>query len=215
MTKQANPQQLESLYLDLPHVFNYSPTSNIQFATKAFTPININLEIVASDPTARSIVINKLLTETNNYDEVDYICGIESGGSYFASAIADKHKKKLILLRRRDKIEDLPISKLVGEIPPKGSRICLVDDVLSTGLTLSHACKFLKDLGCVIVEAKIIYSYGYEKEISKRLKLDISVISNYNTLINLAISRNIISTSDAQKLNKYVKTFKGFLARIK
>ncbi|MBP9817388.1 hypothetical protein KBC75_01350 [Candidatus Shapirobacteria bacterium] len=217
LKKQLFPknESLESIFLEYPNVFNYSPTASIQYATKAFTYINLNLEIIASDPKKRQIVVDKLLSETNNYSDIDYICGIESGGSYFASAIADRHQKKLIMLRRREKIENNNLSRLVGQFPPAGSRICLIDDVLSTGLTLFQAKKFFTDIGCSVIEAKIIYSYGFEKAISRELDLKISVISNYNNLIKIALEKKILTTKDTLKLNRYISSFKQYLTRKK
>ncbi|OGL54273.1 hypothetical protein A3K55_02420 [Candidatus Shapirobacteria bacterium RBG_13_44_7] len=215
MSQKQDPPSLEEIFLQCPKVFNYSPAGSIQYATKAFTPINLNLEIIACLPQYRQIVVDKLLTETNNYNQADYICGIESGGSYFASAIANAHKKKVIFLRRTEKIEGDIFSRVVGEIPLKDSRICLIDDVVSTGLTLLNAKKIFQQLGCTITEAKIIFSYGFDKDIEKQLKISITSISSYPKLITLAKRKGIVSEKEITKLDKYIHTFKHYLTQKK
>lgn len=201
---------LEQIFLTLPHIFNYSPDSSIQFATKAFTPININLEIITSDLKYRSQVIEKFKSIIPR--DVDYLCGIESGGSYFASTLANILKKKLILIRKEPKIENIPLSRLVGQTPPPNSKICLIDDVLSTGTTLFYTARFFEYLGCNVL-ARVIFSYGFDKTISEEIGIDIKTCSNFTDLLNLATNQKMITQKDKKILTRYVKNFRYYLTR--
>jgi orotate phosphoribosyltransferase len=206
----APSQSLEEIFLSLPHVFNFSKNSNIQFATKAFTPINLNLEIISAHPVYRQALIEKF--QKLIPPDVDYLCGIESGGSYFASTLANILNKKLILIRKEPKIENIPLSRLVGQTPPPNSRICLIDDVLSTGTTLFYTARFFEYLGCNVC-ARIVFSYGFDETISKEIGIDIQTCSKFCDLLTLATTQKLITPKDKKLLTKYVKGFENYLTR--
>lgn len=86
-----------------------------------------------------------------NWDEIDYVVGVESRGFILGSAMAIKFKKGFIPVRKKGKLPPPIIAEsydleygsdtLEMKINKKKSRILLVDDVLATGGTLKAALK--------------------------------------------------------------------------
>lgn len=198
---------LDEIILDTPGVFNYSAKADIQISPKVFTPIYLNLEILLSTPEIRQFTIAKL-AEIISPDS-DIICGIESGGSYFASAVADLLHKPLFLLRKHNKTDDY-LTRIVGHTPSPNQKICLVDDVFSSGHTVWKSTRYLKTFSPRF-EVCSVLSYGYDEYIGQLLGIKINSISHFPHLLKLAVQRQIIQPEDVQTINRYTATFKNFL----
>ncbi len=136
---------LKSLIRDVPHF----PKAGIIFK-------DITTLIKHGDAFYRSI---EELAARFDPERIDKILGIESRGFIFASALAYKWKKGVILVRKPGK---LPAQKLSQEYKleygtdaveihadavEKGERILIVDDLLATGGTVEAALKLVEKLG--------------------------------------------------------------------
>ena len=71
----------------------------------------------------------------------------------------------------------------VGNLPEKGDSIVVIDDVIDSGNTISKPVSQLKEIGCK-VRAVILFSYWWNKQISRNLDIDITVLSNIEELID-------------------------------
>ena len=101
---------------------------------------------------------------------IDKIAAIESRGFIFASVLAYKLKKGLILVRKEGKLPSKTISKgysleygkekleMHTDSINKGDRILIIDDLLATGGTVEASCKMVEELGgnveeiCFLIE---------------------------------------------------------------
>ena len=200
-------QNVESLIIGTPDVLKFSRTKNIEIMPGVFSPIFVNLRLLLSLPYKRRIVINRLKSKiTSKYD---YICGLESGGSYYASSLANALNLPLLLLRKANK-DYGDYNRIVGEIPSPGKKVCLIDDVLATGNTLLKAKTFFDNLSCNL-DALVIFSYGFEKEIGQTINLKISAISNFHDLSLLAQEKGIFTAQDSQYFQNHIQSYKDYL----
>jgi len=191
-------------------VVNYSKNNPIEVKPGIFSPIYINLKNPLPIYEVRHLLVRKMSELIG--DEPDYICGIESGGTYYASAIADTLIRPVILYRKEDK-KYSDKKRIVGMTPAKGSLVAVVDDVFATGLTVSGVVKFFKDLGCR-VNLYSIFSYGLDKEIGDKLGVRIYSISNFRSLCKVAEKLKIFTPEDINYLVKHVDTYKNYLKSI-
>ncbi len=110
------------------------------------------------DPEGFNTVINKIC-EKIDPSKVDIICGIESRGFIFASAVAYKLKKGFVPIRKAGKLpwetSQVKYALEYGEDTleihndafENGSRAVLVDDLLATGGTAKAACELIEKVG--------------------------------------------------------------------
>jgi adenine phosphoribosyltransferase len=102
--------------------------------------------------------------------KIDKIAAIESRGFIFASVLAYKLKKGLILIRKEGKLPAEKINKSYSleygkeslemhvDSVKKGDRVLIIDDLLATGGTVEASCKMVEELGgkveelCFLVE---------------------------------------------------------------
>jgi len=100
--------------------------------------------------------------------EIDLIAGIESRGFVFASALASKLKKGVVLMRKPGK---LPYKTVAQEYDTEysrdrievhedaikpGEKVLLMDDLIATGGSACAACNLIEKLGGKIVECGFV-----------------------------------------------------------
>ena len=103
------------------------------------------------------------LLDADEWSQVDAIAGVESRGFILASALALRHGKGFVLVRKKGKLPppvvELPYGLEYGEgvleMQPGSGALPLVDDVLATGGTL-HASAALAERAGYTVSQSIV-----------------------------------------------------------
>lgn len=114
----------------------------------------------------------------------DVLAGVESGGVPFAIALGIELKKPVIYVRKESKIHGL--KKLVEGEYRNGDLALIIDDVSTTGNSISRAVETLRSSNIVVNEAFVIV----DREEGAREKLK-QLNVNLHYLITL---REILST---------------------
>ena len=148
----------------------------IKFGTFKLTsgrisPYYIDLRIVPSFPEAfqrvGDIYVKLIETElgTRNFER---IAGIPTAGMPFASLVAYLMKKPFLYIRPKAKMHGRE-RRIEGIIMP-GDRVLLVDDLITTGLSLRKAAKAIRAEGGVVSDASVLLDR--EEGGKERLKKD-------------------------------------------
>lgn len=201
---------VEELLLKIPEVLYYSQEMKIQCAPNDYTPIFMDLKKVLSDYETRKLLATQL---TNNIDnKIQYICGMESGGSYFASIIADTLNKPLGFLRAKDKkYKNVDkFKRFAGKLPPPNSKILIVDDVFATGLTIQDAITYFRQYD-IEIELSVIFSYGKEEELAKKLGIKINALTNFEKLGVEAVKKGLLTENDIISINSHISNYNKFI----
>lgn len=100
------------------------------------------------------------LFSEQEWAEVDHIAGIESRGFIFASALAYKHQKGFIKVRKPGKLPNVHASIEYGleygrdklEMQKgDGSKIILLDDLIATGGSMQATCELCEQVGYEVI----------------------------------------------------------------
>ncbi len=200
--------ELERLLVTSPGVLKYSPKIFFEVQPNRMTPIFINIKNTLNNIKLRKIITDDLLSIIPPH--TDLVCGIESGGSYFASILADKLNIPLVLYRKSDK-EYAEKGRFVGQIPTGRNKVVIIDDVIVSGATIQPAIYELKRLGYQIY-VHAIFSYGHDDFIKERLSVDVCSITNINNLLKVAFDEKILSAKDINFLKEFIsQQKKGFV----
>ncbi len=200
---------VERSLLGTPGVVNYSRHKSVEVKPGVFSPIYINLKNTLPSYEVRHFFVRKMSEIIG--DEPDYICGIESGGTYYAAAVADTLIRPVILYRKERKgYNDKRM--LVGMTPTKGSVVAVIDDVFATGATVSGVVCFFRSIGCT-VRLYSIFSYGFEKEIGKKLGVEAHSMANCKDLCKVALQEKIFTKNDVKCIAKHVLTYGDYLRK--
>ena len=117
----------------------------------------IDLRLVASFPHIfRKMIKNlqKLVSEKTGLDNFDSLVSVPTGGLVIGSALAIETVKPLIYVR--DKPKDYGTTKSIEGKIFSGMKVVLIDDVITTGNSVTNAIKQLKDAGLSISDVYVI-----------------------------------------------------------
>jgi len=135
------------------------------------SPYYIDLRIVPSFPDAFQRVCDiyvKLVETELSAQSFDRVAGIPTAGIPFASLIAYRMKKPFLYTRQMAKLHGRQ-RRIEGIIMP-GNRVLLVDDLITTGLSLRKAAKTIRAEGGVVSDALVLLDR--EEGGKERLKKD-------------------------------------------
>jgi len=194
----AKKYLIENLLFNVPGVVNYNTKKYIEVQPGVMTPLVINIKETLNDYAVR-FKITKALAELVNLKSI-CICGIESGGSYYASAVADILKKPLVLFRKGFKGYGLN-QRFVGALSKnKNGIVTVIDDVIGEGKISTAAVTELKRAGYG-AEVCAIFSYLPEMKLFMS-KIKIAYLSDINGLCQVGMAKKFFSENDVKLIKK-------------
>jgi adenine phosphoribosyltransferase len=122
-------------------------------------------------------VMSEMLTP-QQWQDIEAVAGIESRGFMLAAALADRHRKGFVPIRKQGKLPppvvsvpyDLEYGTGVLEMQTGTGRLLLVDDVLATGGTMQAAASLCIDAGydisrlMVLIDLKLVKDFRWEQQ---------------------------------------------------
>ncbi len=195
------------LFLSTPGLIKFILDEPVEVKPGVFLPMFVNVKTTMGDPIAREKITDDMLKLAKHRD-YDSVLGLESGGSYYAVAIANKLGLPVAFHRTKLKTYSGVAGDIVGRPPQPGSRVLMVDDVYATGQSASRASKRLRDFGCQhdLVTA---FSYSSDTEMIKRLGgIPATAVAYFKGIRTSAIKSGILSVDDAKRLTKLVDIYR-------
>lgn len=156
----ATDKNIENIKIEICRILN--KIGSLQFGAFKLTsgkisPYYIDLRIVPSFPDAFQKICNfyvdfiKDEIGTSNFER---IAGIPIAGIPFASLIAYNLRKPLLYVRKGVRLHGRQ-RRIEGALAP-GNRVLLIDDLITTGLSLQKAAKAIIAEGGVITDTVVL-----------------------------------------------------------
>jgi orotate phosphoribosyltransferase len=120
------------------------------------SPYYVDLRVIPSFPDSYREICDfyaEYITNQIGIDKFDRVAGIPLAGIPFASQIAYNLKKPFLYVRKG--IRTHGRERRVEGILVSGDRVLLVDDLLTTGLTLKTAAEVVRAEGGIVTEAVV------------------------------------------------------------
>ena len=117
------------------------------------------------------------LFSDEEWDQIDHLVGVESRGFIFASALAYKHDKGFIKVRKPGKLPNVHASKAYGleygsdklEMQKgDGKKVVILDDLIATGGSMGAAAALCEEVGyevvgmACLIDLKALNSFVYK-----------------------------------------------------
>ena len=105
----------------------------------------------------------------------------------------------------RSSAKDHGLQNQVEGILPKGARVVVIEDLVSTGGSSLSAVSALQKGGAIIEGTIAIFSYNFDKARKgfEDANVELITLSNYDALLDEAVDSNYITDSDLELLREW------------
>lgn len=140
---------------------------------------------------------------TNRYPDVEVIAGVATGAIAHGALIAHLLGKPFIYVRPKPKDHGTG-SQIEGILNP-GSKVVVVEDLISTGMSSLGATDALVKAGAQIMGMVAIFSYNFNqsRRAFENANIELTTLTNYDTLIDVASETGYIKESEIALLKEW------------
>lgn len=143
----------------------------------------------------------RLLLE--NFPEVDAVAGVATGAIPQGALVADLLNKPFVYVRSKPKDHGLE-NLIEGELAP-GSKVVVIEDLISTGGSSLKAVEAIRKSGSEVVGMIASYTYGFP--IAEQAFSDANVrlltLTNYEAVLEVALETGYITKEQIPMLNEW------------
>ena len=179
---------------------------NFKLSSGKDSPYYIDLRVVPSFPHQFRKMIKALqssISEKIGFDNFDCIASVPTSGLVIASALAIETVKPLIYIRQKPK--DYGTENVIEGKIADGSRVLLVDDVGTTGLSLLNAIKTLKASKMVVTDAfTIINRFEGARELLASENVRLYEITDIIALSSILHKANLLDDEVFERIKKQI-----------
>lgn len=180
------------------------PDSPFSWATGWNSPIYTDLRMALSSPEVRNLIkveMARLIME--NFGDAQVIAAIATGAIAHGALVADSLAQPMVYVRSKPKDHGLE-NLIEGDIKP-GQKVVLIEDQLSTGNNCMKCLNTVRDAGGEVLGAIVIFDYQFSSAAKalKRAKLPIITLTNFETMIDVAMDSGQITQADADTLQQW------------
>lgn len=181
-----------------------NPTNPYTWASGWKSPIYCDNRKILSFPKARDIVkkaFADLIKE--KYGNVDVIAGVATGAIAHGALVADLLNLPFIYVRSSSKGHGL--ENLIEGVLEAGQKVVVIEDLISTGGSSIKAVEAIREKQAQVLGMMAIFSYGFEIALNnfKNAQCQLDILSNYNTLLKIAIETGYIKSEQLDALNSW------------
>ncbi|MEZ5009942.1 MAG: orotate phosphoribosyltransferase [Chitinophagales bacterium] len=173
------------------------------WASGWLSPVYCDNRQILSYPDIRNFVRDSLTsTLEEKFKEVDVIAGVATGGIAVGALVADQLQKPFIYVRSAPKGHGM--QKSVEGHVEDGQRVVMIEDLISSGKSSLQAVDAIRrETNTEVVGLIALFTYGFQtaNDNFEKSKVPFFTLSNYKTLISVAIKNGYILPEHEDVLN--------------
>jgi orotate phosphoribosyltransferase len=165
------------------------------------SPIYCDNRLTLSYPAIRREIAAGLIKLIEDYfPEAEIIAGTATAGIPHAAWVSEKLDLPMCYVRSKAKGHGKG-NQIEGKVM-SGQKVVVVEDLISTGGSVITAVQALRGAGCEVLGAISIFTYGLEKgkQMLKNEEIRTESLTNFATLVDVAIEKEYISQNDQENL---------------
>ncbi len=196
-------ERVAQYLLDIKAV-KLSPGTPFTWASGWKSPIYCDNRKTLSHPEVRSYIKEQFAALVREkYPTVEVIAGVATGAIAQGALVADLLNLPFIYIRSSAKSHGLE-NLIEGEFK-SGDKVVVIEDLVSTGGSSLMAVEALRNAGCEVLGMLAIFTYGFQKATDNFAfaKCTLDTLSNYNTLIDLALREGYVKDVDVERLKAW------------
>ena len=200
---------LESIFADKllkVKAIKLQPTNPFTWASGWKSPFYCDNRKTLSYPDLRSFVkIQTARLILERFPEAEAVAGVATGAIPQGAMVADTLNMPFVYVRSKPK--DHGLENLIdGELKP-GTKVVVVEDLISTGGSSLKAVEAIRNYGCEVVGMVASYTYGFDvaEKAFKDANVELVTLTNYEAVVAQALSTGYIKEEEVELLNQWRK----------
>lgn len=183
------------------------PSNPFTWASGWKSPIYCDNRKLISYPRIRTFIkteLSRLVLE--NFLEVDAIAGVATGAIAPGALVADLLGLPFVYIRATPKDHGLE-NLIEGELKP-GSKVVVVEDLVSTGSSSLKAVEAIRKDGSDVIGMVANFTYGFPiaTEKFKEANVRLITLTNYDAVLDEALRIDYIAEADLETLQEWRKS---------
>ena len=170
------------------------------------SPIYCDNRLLLSYPEIRKFIADRMSEIiANKYGQKISITGVATGAIAIGAMIAERLNSPYSYVRPEPKGHGLK-NQIEGYIE-KGSKLVVIEDLISTGISSLKAIKALRNKNLNVVGMLSVFSYNFDfaNERFQKENISINSLADYNTLVEMIIAEGSITYAESNRLMEWRK----------
>lgn len=182
-----------------------SPQNPFTWASGIKSPIYCDNRVTLSYPDIRTEIKKGFASIADTFGPYDHISGVATAGIAHGALLADHLGLPFSYVRSSAKKHGRQ-NKIEGHIP-EGSKILVIEDLISTGGSSIDAVDDLREAGFEVVGVLAIFTYEFQVAIDnfEKANCKFATLSNYTSMLAEAEAADYITTKDKEVLSQWSK----------
>ncbi|MBW0178323.1 orotate phosphoribosyltransferase [Sediminibacterium sp.] len=188
-----------------------SPEQPFTWASGWKSPIYCDNRKVLSFPYVRDFIKSELCNVIfESFPDAELLAGVATAGIAWGAMAADQLKLPYVYVRPKPKEHGM--GNQIEGFYTAGQKVLVIEDLISTGKSSLQVVDVLKAAGVEVVGMVSIFTYGFPQADEAFAKAGVSYksLTNYTSLISLAVEKGQVSAETEQLLLQWRKDPAGW-----
>ena len=181
-----------------------NPEQPFTWASGWKSPIYCDNRRVLSFPFTRDFIKSELCNLVfEKFPDAELLAGVATAGIAWGAMAADQLKLPYVYVRPKPKEHGL--GNQIEGYYEKGQKTVVIEDLISTGKSSLQVVEVLKNAGLEIIGMASLFTYGFPvaTQALESASLPSYSLTNYPTLIELALEKKLVPASQEEVLLKW------------
>ena len=181
------------------------PDEPFTWASGIKSPIYCDNRLILTAPKVRELVETTIAQKVRSlYPEAEVRMGTSTAGIAHAAIAAHMLGMPMGYVRGSAKDHGRN-NRIEGRLEP-GQKVVVIEDLISTGGSCIDVVEALREAGADVLGVVSIFTYGMQKGLDrlKAANVENHSLSNFNTLVEVAVKENYIAAEDADRLRRFM-----------
>lgn len=182
------------------------PNDPFTWASGWKSPFYCDNRKTLSYPELRNFVKLELVhTILEHFPQAEAVAGVATGAIAQGALVADELNKPFVYVR--SKAKDHGMGNLIEGELEKGTKVVVVEDLISTGGSSLKAVAALREAGYEVVGMVASYTYGFPvaAEAFAEAGVQLETLTDYDHVVTEALATGYIAESDVEVLAEWRK----------
>lgn len=197
-------KEIAKALLSIKAVF-LSPDKPFTWASGIKSPIYCDNRLILTAPEVRNLVEKAIAAKVKElYPEAEVLMGTSTAGIAHAAIAAHLLGMPMGYVRGSAKDHGRN-NRIEGRLEP-GQKVVVIEDLISTGGSCIDVVEALREAGADVLGVISIFTYGMKKGLDRlaAAKVENHSLSNFDTLVDVAVEEKYIEPADARRLRKFM-----------